>query len=168
MNVLRCAALLLFALLAGRKAQVLARFRPEGLFVTAKLRFLGLIPVKLQASLRPVYPLGWVLRVGGLPPRVLKKHRKKGRMARFPLRALRVQRLAVSGAVGVSGEPAVTALLSGMLTALLCSAAAPLAKGGARVFIEPDFTRSVFALNVEGMFCLSPAKITAEALKKER
>ncbi|MBR6428492.1 MAG: hypothetical protein IKS43_02405 [Clostridia bacterium] len=167
MNVLRFFALLFLSLLAGRNAEIKLSLRPAGLFAAAKIRLFGLLPVKTEASLRPVYPLGWVLRVGGLPPRVLKKREKKGRTARFPLRALRVKRLAASGVVGIRGEPHLTALLCGALNALSSMASSALAPENASAFIEPDFAQSVFALNVEGMFCLYPAKILAEALKKE-
>lgn len=149
------------------KTGISIRIRPRGIYARIVPRLLfGMLPVTLKMDVFLRYPDGLMLRtpsgrIKPLPPR-------KKPIGKIDPGIFAAGSITVSGTVGIRNAPDKSAEAAGAL-GILASAAVPALLGiKPDVLIEPCFSHSVFALNVEGIVKAKPGKIIIETIKRKR
>lgn len=164
--VFAVAAVLLFILLPKRTFFDL-RIRKTGVYLLLVPRILfGLVPIPLRMKAVYLNPYGFVLFSNASKPAVIGEKKPKLKIPIF--KVIRIKSILVTGRVGFSEYPDLSAIFAGAVSIIIMQAAAFLFQIKPSVCIDPDFNGSSFAVNVRGIANVIPGKLVLEAIKSKR
>lgn len=161
-------AAILFILIPKR-VSFSARIRKQLVSVRLVPRlFFGLIPIKIDIRLVLRHPDGLKVLFGNKEAKHVKI--KKGRKNANYFKALRFEKLIVTGTLGIKDGPDITVLLTGLIEMALIEASLGFFKLKPEVMLEPTFVKNVFAVNINGIAFVNAGRLILEIMthKKEK
>lgn len=158
---------ILAALLLNKRFELILRLDFSGLNGSFSPLLFGVPALRARFRFGYEKDFGPFVRFGSGRPRRLKR-KKRNKPRPDPLAFIKVEKLTVSGGLGVEGSPDKSVIFTGLAFKLFSLLAAFLSPEEIDIRIKPELQKTAFDLKVEGILVFSPGRLIIEILKPKR